>query len=130
MEEAIDASKLKDLVLFAVNERKGLDPVALDVSTLTEIADYMVVVSGTSNRHVKAVVDNVLDVVKARGAQVLGVEGRNGNDWVLVDLADVVVHVMRAEARAFYDLERLWEVLEPASMPAASTTPADAPVNA
>ncbi len=69
----------------------------------------MVIVGGTSNRHVKAIVDNVLEVTKAQGFKVLGVEGREQSQWVLIDLADVIVHVMRAEARAFYDLERLWE---------------------
>ena len=96
---------LTDLVLESVEDRKGVDPLALDVTALTDITDTMV----TSNRHVKAIVDNVLEVTKAHGIKVLGVEGRTENHWVLIDLADVVVHVMRAEARAFYDLERLWE---------------------
>lgn len=73
------------------------------------MTDTMVIVGGTSNRHVRAIVDNVLQAAKAHGIKVLGVEGREQNQWVLIDLADVVVHVMRAEARAFYDLERLWE---------------------
>ncbi|MYD99165.1 MAG: ribosome silencing factor [Gammaproteobacteria bacterium] len=102
-------NSLTDLVLESVEDRKGVDPLALDVTALTDITDTMVIVGGTSNRHVKAIVDNVLEVTKAHGIKVLGVEGRTENHWVLIDLADVVVHVMRAEARAFYDLERLWE---------------------
>jgi len=102
-------NSLTDLVLESVEDRKGVEPLALDVTALTDITDTMVIVGGTSNRHVKAIVDNVLEVTKARGIEVLGVEGREQNQWVLIDLADVVVHVMRAEARAFYDLERLWE---------------------
>lgn len=109
-------------MLYAVDERKGVDAATLEVSTLTEMTDYMVIVSGTSNRHVKAIVDNVLDVAKASGVQVLGIEGREGNDWVLVDLADVVVHVMRTKTRAFYDLERLWETLDPAAPVSADTS--------
>lgn len=100
---------LAALVLAAVDDRKGVDPKALNVSSLTELTDVMVIVSGTSNRHVKAIVDNVLLQAKRNGVEVLGTEGRERNDWVLIDLADVIVHIMSAEARRFYDLERLWE---------------------
>lgn len=110
-----DAESLKALVAAAVDDRKAVDPVVLDVSSITEVTEYMVIATGTSNRHVKAIVDSVVEAAKANGIDVLGTEGRNGSDWVLIDLADVVVHVMRPEARAFYDLERLWEtVTEPA----------------
>lgn len=106
---------MKALVAAAVDDRKAVDPVVLDVSSITEVTEYMVIATGTSNRHVKAIVDSVVEAAKANGIDVLGTEGRNGSDWVLIDLADVVVHVMRPEARAFYDLERLWEtVTEPA----------------
>ena len=110
----MEAAELKDLVLAAVDDRKGVDPVALDVSSLTDVTDFMVIVSGTSNRHVKAIVDNVLERTKARGAEVLGVEGKDRSEWVLVDLIDVVLHVMATPARAFYDLERLWGPLRAA----------------
>ena len=79
---------------------------------MTELTEYMVIATGTSSRHVKAIVDSVLEAAKANGVNVLGTEGRNRGDWVLIDLADVVVHVMRPEARDFYDLERLWESAE------------------
>lgn len=108
-----DALALKDLAMAAIADRKGTDAVALPVASLTDVTDYMVIASGTSNRHVRAIVDHLLQVVKEQGVAVLGIEGRERNDWVLVDLADVVVHVMRAQTRAFYDLERLWEALEP-----------------
>ena len=110
-----NAAELKDLVLAAIDDRKGVDAAVMEVSSLTEVTDYMVMVSGTSSRHVKAIVDNVLEAAKEHGVPVLGVEGRDRNDWVLVDLADVVLHVMRPETRSFYDLERLWEALEPTS---------------
>lgn len=113
-----DALALKDLAMAAIADRKGVDALALPVASFTDVTDYMVIASGTSNRHVRAIVDHLLQMVKERGIAVLGIEGRERNDWVLVDLADVVVHVMRSQARAFYDLERLWEPLEPAARPA------------
>ena len=108
-DEIDSASRLRQLVLTAIDDRKGIDPVALDVAELTDITDVMVIASGSSSRHVKALLDHVLETVKAAGFRVLGIEGRDRNDWVLVDLADVVVHIMRADSRSFYDLERLWE---------------------
>ena len=111
---AVPVAALKALVLAAVEDRKGVEPRLLDVAGITDVTDAMLVVGGTSNRHVKAIVDHVLERVKAAGHPVLGVEGRDGSDWVLLDFADVVVHVMRAEARSFYDLERLWETHDPA----------------
>ena len=78
------------------------------------MSDYMVLVTGTSNRHVKALADTANESSKALGMQPLGIEGRESYDWVLVDLADVIVHVMNEEARNFYELERLWSDLEDA----------------
>ena len=104
-------SALRDQVIVALEDLKGRDIKALDVSKLTSITDYMVLVSGTSNRHVKALVDQVVETAKARGEPALGVEGRETYEWVLVDLGGVVVHVMHPEARSFYDLERLWSEL-------------------
>ena len=108
-----DALALKDMAMAAIADRKGVDAVALPVASLTDVTDYMVIASGTSNRHVRAIVDHLLQMAKEHGVAVLGTEGRERSEWVLVDLADVVVHVMRAQTRAFYDLERLWETLEP-----------------
>lgn len=102
---------LRDHVIRALEDLKGTDIVALDVTRVTSITDFMVIASGTSNRHVRALVDNVLESSKAQGVPSHGIEGRNASDWVLLDLGDVVVHVMRKEAREFYDLERLWSEL-------------------
>ena len=99
---------LRDHIVTALEDGKGHDILALDVSTLTSIADFMVLVSGTSNRHVKALVDQVLETAKAFGEPARGVEGRESYAWVLLDLGDVIVHVMQKEARDFYELERLW----------------------
>lgn len=109
---AADAESLKALVAAAVDDRKAVDPVVLDVAAMTELTEYMVIATGTSSRHVKAIVDSVLEAAKANGVKVLGTEGRDRGDWVLIDLADIVVHVMRPDARDFYDLERLWEAVE------------------
>ncbi|NIP16234.1 MAG: ribosome silencing factor [Pseudomonadales bacterium] len=102
------AEALRDLVVDALEERKGRDVVALDVTKSTDITDFMIIASGTSNRHVKALVDQVVESAKAGGNAPLGVEGRETHEWVLVDLGDVLVHVMQADTREFYDLERLW----------------------
>ena len=102
------ASELRDHVVAALEDLKGVNIVTLDVAALTPMTDYMVLVTGTSNRHVKALVDTANESSKALGMQPLGIEGRESYDWVLVDLADVIVHVMNEEARSFYELERLW----------------------
>lgn len=102
---------LSDLVINALEDLKARDIVTLPVANLTDIADYMIIASGTSNRHVKSLVDNVIERIKGAGETVRGVEGRETQEWVLVDLGDVLVHVMRDETRAFYDLERLWSEL-------------------
>ncbi|WP_148253807.1 ribosome silencing factor [Aidingimonas lacisalsi] len=99
---------LKSLVMDAVDELKGQDVVTLDVSRLTSVTDLMLVVSGTSSRHVAALADNVVEKAKQQGIKPLGVEGRTGSEWVLVDLGDLVVHLMQVETRQTYDLERLW----------------------
>ena len=105
------AAQLRDHVVEALEEMKGQDIVTLDVEKLTSITDYMVLVSGTSNRHVKAMVDHVAEQAKEFGEPSRGVEGRETNEWVLVDLGDVLVHVMQRQSREFYDLERLWSEL-------------------
>lgn len=102
------ATALRDHIVTALEDGKGHDILALDVSKLTSIADFMVLVSGTSNRHVKALVDQVLEAAKEFGEPARGVEGRESYAWVLLDLGDVIVHVMQKEARDFYELERLW----------------------
>ena len=102
------ATTLRDQIVDALEDLKGQDILALDVTRLTPITDFMVLASGTSNRHVKALVDQVILTGKEVGAAAGGVEGRENYEWVLIDLGDVVVHVMQKEAREFYDLERLW----------------------
>lgn len=102
----IDA--LKTLAMDALEELKAKDITLLDVSRLTSVTDLMLIASGTSTRHVAALAGNLVEKAKQQGIQPLGVEGENGADWVLVDLGDLVVHVMLPETRQLYDLERLW----------------------
>lgn len=106
--DTLKTDSLKTLVLDALDDLKAKDVALLDVSRLTSVTDLMIVVSGTSTRHVMALANNVVERVKAEGIQPLGVEGEAGADWVLVDLGDLVVHVMLPETRELYDLERLW----------------------
>jgi ribosome-associated protein len=100
--------KLRDLVVEALEDMKGVDIRVLDVRGMTAITDFMVVVSGTSDRHVKSLARNALDVVREQKVKPLGVEGEQSGEWVLVDLGDVVLHVMRPQVRDFYNLEKLW----------------------
>ena len=108
--KVMESEALKALVIDALDDIKGQDIVALDVQKQTDIADHMVVASGNTSRQIKALVENVLQKAKAEGVEVLGVEGEDSGEWILVDLADVIVHVMLPAVREFYDLERLWSV--------------------
>ena len=99
---------LRDLVNKTLEDFKAREVVTLAVADITDITDFMIIATGTSSRHVKALVDNVVTEMKSAGVHARGIEGRESNEWVLVDLNDVLVHVMQAETREFYDLERLW----------------------
>ena len=105
------AQGLCDAVVETLEGVKGLEVVALRVSPLTELTDFMVFATGRSDRHVRALVDHLVEMAKERQVTLLGVEGRESHEWVLVDLGEVVVHVMQLDTRAFYDMERLWTPL-------------------
>ncbi len=94
----------------ALAELKAKDVVEIDVRGKSSVADYMVIASGTSTRHVKSSADEVVRFAKKLGVMPLGVEGEREAEWVLVDLGDVIVHVMLPRVREFYALERLWTV--------------------
>ena len=106
----MNSKKLTDLVIEALEDVKGRDIVKLDVRKLTTVTDYMVVASGTSNRHVQALADAVFEKAREAGHKPIGVEGTEGSEWVLLDLGDVLVHVMLPRVREFYNLEKLWSM--------------------
>ncbi|MGO2353388.1 MAG: ribosome silencing factor [Marinomonas foliarum] len=107
----LTADQILAFAVEALENVKGDKITVLNVGNHTDMMDYMVICTGTSKRHVNALGQNVFEHLKGKGLQPLGSEGRGmGSDWVLVDLHDVVVHVMTEEARAFYDLEKLWDI--------------------
>lgn len=106
----MDTDKLTDLVVEALDDLKGQQIKVLDVHGLTTITDRMIVASGRSDRQVKALANSVVEKAKAAGVSPRGVEGDREGEWILVDLGDVVVHVMQPQARAFYQLEKLWNM--------------------
>jgi ribosome-associated protein len=99
---------VKNLVVEALEDLKAVNIVVLNVSQLTGVTDYMVVAGGTSTRHVRSLLDAVVVKAKERGIMPLGIEGEQHAQWGLVDLGDVVVHIMLPEVRDFYQLEKLW----------------------
>ena len=103
-----ESDELLQLVVADVEELKGERIEVLDVREHTDMTDYMVVATGRTNRHVRAIAEKVIVAAKHRGAPPLGVEGEREGEWVLVDLCDVVVHVMQPETRDLYQLEKLW----------------------
>lgn len=106
----MNAEQLSTLVNDALADMKAQNVVTLDVGGMTSIADRIVVASGTSSRHVKSIADRVIERVKENGIKPLGVEGDATAEWVLVDIGDVIVHVMTPATRQYYDLERLWSM--------------------
>lgn len=110
--QKMSSEEVINVAIAALEEVKGADILTIDVRDKTSIADYMLICTGTSNRQLNALVDNVRDKVKAACLKSLSEEGKGDSDWVLLDLGDVIVHVMTAAARQFYDLERLWQGAE------------------
>ncbi len=108
----MQTEELKALAIQALEDLKGADITEFDVRDMTSITDVMLIVSGTSDRHVKSLADAVIMACKKSGVAPLGVEGEREGEWVLVDLGDVVVHVMQPRIREFYALEKLWTITE------------------
>jgi ribosome-associated protein len=119
----MDSDQLRGLAVDALDDLKATDVVVLRVDELTDITDYMIVASGRSRRQVSALAENVVAEAKKQGQRPLGVEGMEAGEWVLVDLGDVVVHVMQPAVREFYQLEKLWGGRE-GRMPATPGAPA------
>ncbi len=100
--------QIKDAVVAALEDVKGFDIAVLDVQKMTSLCSYMVVCSGNSNRQTRALADNVFNTLKEKGCEPRSIEGEKEGEWVLVDLGDVIVHVMLPTTRAYYNLEQLW----------------------
>ena len=104
------APSLTDVAIEALEGMKATNVKVIDVRDLTDITDTMIIASGTSDRHVRSIAGRIIEKCKAAGFQPMGVEGERDGEWVLVDLRDILVHVMLPRIREFYGLEKLWEV--------------------
>jgi ribosome-associated protein len=98
------------LIVEVLDDLKATNVVSIDVRHLTSITDTMIVASGRSDRHVRAIADAIVERCRADGYSAIGVEGTEGGEWVLIDLADAIVHVMQPKTRDFYDIEKLWDI--------------------
>lgn len=105
----MDIRKLQKIVVNALEDIKGKDIEVINTTRLTSMFDRLVIATGDSNRQVKALARNVQEKVREAGAEVLSTEGEEGGEWVLVDLGDIVVHVMQPMVRQYYNLEELWQ---------------------
>ncbi len=105
----MQTEQLKELVVEALDDLKGQAISCIDVRGLTSVTDMMVIATGNSNRHVKSLANSVLEKCKDAGVRPIGSEGQDGGEWVLVDLGNIIVHVMLPATRQFYDLEGLWQ---------------------
>ncbi len=106
--EAEYLETMKQAVIDAIEDIKGFDITVMDVRKLTSLTNYMIVASATSTRQAKAIADNVREKIKEQGYDIRGTEGEKDGEWVLVDLDDIVVHIMVPATRAYYNLEQLW----------------------
>ena len=110
MEKNID---LKSIILDTLDSNKALDIISIDLKNKSSMADYMIVASGTSSRHIQALSEKVLEKLKANGIKNSKIEGKESNDWKLVDGIDLIVHIFNPEKRKFYELEKIWSELIP-----------------
>ena len=108
--DELSTDQLQELVMEALDDFKAIDPLVIDVAGQSPLTERMVIASGNSTRHVKSMADNLIVKAKENGNKPLGVEGQKEGEWVLVDLNDIIVHLMLPQTRAFYNLEKLWEV--------------------
>ena len=104
---------LKRIILNTLDSNKALDIVSIDLANKSSIADYMIIASGTSSRHIQALSEQVLEKFKISGIKNCRIEGKESNDWKLIDGMDVIVHIFNPEKRKFYDLEKMWSELIP-----------------
>ena len=110
MEKNID---LKSIILDTLDSNKALDIISIDLKNKSSMADYMIIASGTSSRHIQALSEQVLEKLKVNGIKNSKIEGKESNDWKLVDGIDLIVHIFNPEKRKFYELEKIWSELIP-----------------
>ena len=106
-------SNLKKIILNTLDSNKALDIVSIDLSNKSSMADYMIIASGTSSRHIQALSEQVLEQFKNNGIINCKIEGKDSNDWKLIDGIDLIVHIFNPEKRKFYELEKMWSELMP-----------------
>jgi ribosome-associated protein len=121
----MDIRKLQKIVVSALEDIKGKDIEVINTTKLTSMFDRLVIATGDSNRQVKALAGNVQEKVKEAGGEVLSTEGEDGGEWVLVDLGDIVVHVMQPTVRQYYNLEELWQATPAQRRKAAEQAPSE-----
>ena len=106
-------SDLKNIILNTLDSNKALDIITIDLANKSSIADYMIIASGTSSRHIQALSEQVLEKFKANGRKNCKIEGKESGDWKLIDGIDLIVHIFNPEKRKFYELEKMWSELIP-----------------
>ena len=99
-----------DLAMSVLEDMKAIDILAIDVRELTSISDHMIFCTGTSNRHARSIIDRAVEKMKEISMPILGIEGYDSGQWILIDLGDAIVHVMLSDVREFYKLEDLWSI--------------------
>ncbi len=105
-----DATNLKEIIVAAIEDAKGNDIKVIEVAHLTQVTDYMVIASGTSNRHIQTIAETSYKSAAEHGFERIGMEGLGQSEWVVIDFADVVLHVMSPAAREHYNIEGLWDI--------------------
>ena len=106
-------SDLKQIVINTLDKNKAEDVISIDLKNKSSMADYMIIASGTSSRHIQSLSEQVLDKLKNNGVQDSKIEGKDSNEWKLVDGIDLIVHIFHPEKRKFYELEKIWSELIP-----------------
>jgi ribosome-associated protein len=105
-----ESNNIKDIVVKAIEDAKGNDITVIEVAHLTQVTDFMIIVSGTSNRHIQTIAETAVKQAREQGYEKLGIEGLGESEWVVVDFVDVVLHVMSPPAREHYNIEGLWDL--------------------
>ena len=106
-------TNLKSIILDTLDSNKALDIVSIDLKNKSSMADYMIIASGTSSRHIQALSEQVLEKLRSNGVKNSKIEGKESSDWKLVDGIDLIVHIFNPEKRKFYELEKIWSELIP-----------------